>query len=98
MRRWFEIQNTRLTGSHNRSLKKGRHPAIGPVPRPIHRVAAWIGENNIGREALTFGSQPVGDPRPQRGAARLRLAGVHEPNRRLMTVDVRVHRTDERYV
>ena len=91
MRRRFEVQNAGLGGADNRPLEQRRQPAIGPVAHAIDRMPARIGQHHIRGQALAFRAQPVGQPRAQGRTARLRLARVHEPNRRLMAVDVRVH-------
>src|SRR5439155_24574426 len=61
-------------------------------------VPAGIGQHDVGGQTLAFRAEAVSEPRAERGPPRLRLAGVHEPDGRLMSVDVRVHGANEGYV
>src|SRR5436853_5919649 len=98
MRRWFEVENARLGRAHNRSLKPRREPTIGPVAHALQRMPAGIGQDDVGGQTLVFRAEAVSEPRAERGTPRLRFPGIHEPDGRLMTVDVRVHGANERYV
>ena len=94
MGRRIEVQNPRLVRADDRSLIQRRQPAVRPVAHAVDRMAAGIGQHHVRRQVLALGAQAVGEPRAQRRPARLRLAGVHVPDRRLVAVDAGVHRAD----
>src|SRR3954447_519096 len=61
-------------------------------------MPARIGQNDIRGKALAFGAEAISKPRTEGGAAWLGLAGVHEPDRRFMAIDVGMHGANHSHV
>ena len=68
----------------------------GAVPqRRAHRRRHVGTEHHEARQVLVVGAEAVGEPRAERWAADLGVAGVHHQHRRLVVRDVGVHGADE---
>ena len=93
--RRVEVEDAGFGGAHHGALKERGHEPVGPVADAIDGMSSGVGEDNVGREILAFVAEAVGEPGTEGGAARLGAPGVHEPDRRLVPVDVGVHRTDD---
>jgi len=93
--RWIQVQDAGFGGPDDGALKQRGHESVRPVADAIHGVAAGIGEDDVGRETLVFGAEAIGEPGSQCRPPGLCLARVHVPDRRFVTVDVGVHRSDD---
>ena len=75
------------------SLEDAGEEAVAPELRPDHRLAG--AEHHEAGQVLVVGPQSVREPRPHRGACRLRLARVHHQQRGFVVRQVGVHRPDD---
>ena len=76
-----------------RALVHGRQERAVPQRRPDGRRHVGT-EHDVAGQVLVLGTEPVGEPRPERWTADLDVAGVHHQHRRLVVRDVGVHRAN----
>ena len=62
--RGIEIENPRLLWSQHGPLVQRRHETTGPVPGPIHRVPAWVGQDHVGGQVPRLAPEGITDPTP----------------------------------
>ena len=88
----------RPPGVERRPLVHGRQEAIGPVGRPLLRVAPRVGDRHVGRQVLVLGPQRVADPGADAGEPLEREARAHEHLAGPVSVRLRGQRVDEAHV
>ena len=81
-----------LAGDEGALVHRGKERAV--PQRRAHRRRHVGTEHDISGQILVLGTEPIGEPRPERRTSDLDVAGVHHQHRRLVVRDVGVHRAN----
>ena len=96
LRWWIEIEDSRLFGAQDRSLKCWRHKSAGPVHRSVNGMTGRIGQHKIRRQVLILAAKTIGDPASQRRATRDGgNSTVKIANGNFVTVVTGMHRSND---
>src|SRR5262249_43239899 len=80
------------------ALKHGRQEAVSPVGGALLRVAAGIGDRDVGRKVLVLGAERVAHPCAGAGKSLERESGAHEHFAGPVSVRLRGQRMDEAHL
>ena len=96
--RWPLEVVDRPAGIEGGPLVNGRQEPVGPVGRPLLRVAPRVGDRHVGGQVLVLGSQGIADPRAGAGKPFEREARAHEHLARPVGIGLRRQRVNEAQV
>ena len=97
LRRPLEVVD-RPAGVERGPLIDGRQEAVGPVGRPLLRVAPRVGDRHVGGQVLVLGPQRIADPRAGAGKPFEREARAHEHLAGPVGIGLRGQRVNEAQV
>ena len=87
-----------LLRRHHHGLILSRQKAVAPIRFSVGRLAANVGNRDVGGQVVVFAAQRVANPCAGRRKALEDRAGIHKHAARAVRVGLRLHRMNERDV